>query len=459
MKNILKILTLTAVLTMTSCKKGDSVIEPETPMSIGDTSFIFSINEKNEFENELALKIESNNNESVRTYKTKNLTENRFDKIIFSDDSKNDFIIESNMTSDTTYVYQRDETGNKTKEGLRYLKLSATEYRLDFVLINEDKSVTTLNQYTLTKKSISLTGRAALSTKKSSTDIDDLENEINETGEFLADPTNTHPITAFYKGVVTGLFNNNEENDVFDEPSKGILSTILDGLDSKRENILRNLGKISDFIKESKNNIEEFTQEQIDELIEDIKEDELTYDEIDDDILKDCKGIIEGPAVVDMCGECVESFLETCEKDCNEVFGGTAYLDNCEECVGGKTGKEECDKEVIFDFSGNWILTRYETNTDGEYIMYQWKITMENTGIGSVTEFKDATKTAPDNEWKSVNWVYYMNYNDKRIGLNTSNTDHVIVNNINDQTFYSTNWDETYTGEESFTTKHKLEKI
>lgn len=352
MKNLLFILTI--ITLFNSCSKDNSKTTEEETWIISE--FIYSLNEKDKFDSELALKIESKNGESIKTYKTKNPTTDRFDKIIFSDESNNEFIIESNTTADTLYIYQRDFNGNNIKEAIRYIKVSKTEDRLDFILINDDKSVTTLNQYTLIKKSKS--GKLTALAKKTNTDIDDLESEINETGEFLADPTNTHPITAFYKGIVTSIFSNdsNVSNDVYDTPSKGILSTILDGLDSKRKNLLRNLGKINDFLKESKQSLKDFTQEQIDAIIKEIKEDELTDDEIDDDILKDCKGIIDGPAVVDVCGECVESILETCEKDCNGDFGGTAYLDNCKECVAGNTGIVACEPDCNGVYGGNAFL-------------------------------------------------------------------------------------------------------
>ncbi len=362
MKTITKLVFLFALIIF-GCGKDEENNPEDSDELIVNSLFTFSINEKDEFVNELALKVVSKNDISVKVYKTENATINTYDKIIYSDEHGDDFIMESNRNTDTLYIYQRDSNKNIVKEALRYVTLNETSHKLDFVTINPDKSITSLQQYKLTKNPDILS--AKVTSLKRNTNVDDLEKEINDTGEFLADPTNTHPITAFYKGIVTKLFANNsndpdESNDVYDAPSKGIISTIIDGLESKRKKLLKNLGKISDFLKESKRDLKDFTQEQIDAILKAIKESELKDDEIDDDILRDCKGEIDGPALIDFCGECVDSILDTCEKDCNEDFGGTAFLDDCNECVGGNTGKEACVQDCNGDFGG----TAYLDNCD-----------------------------------------------------------------------------------------------
>lgn len=336
MKNIMFILT--AIVLFISCSKENSGTTEV------DSSFVYSLNEKKNFESELSLKIESINGSSLKVYKTENENINRFEKIIYSDENDNEFIIESNKSADTLYIYQRDINGNKISEALRYVKLTESMHKLEFVSINNDKSVTTLNQYILNKKASS---NKSIGLKKSNDDSNDLDEEIDDTTEFLSDPTNTHPIVAFYKGILKRLFSDDEENkdEVFEDDSESTLDSFLDGLDSKRRYILEKLGEIKDILNEGKNNLKNFTKEQIDELIEKINEEELIDDdEIDDSFLKDCKGVVNGVAVVDQCGECVASFLEGCEKDCNGDLGGDAYFDNCNECIGGNTGKAECEE-------------------------------------------------------------------------------------------------------------------
>lgn len=400
MKKAIYILII--LLLFYNCGNDDNDVTPEEQNTKID--FTYSLNKKSSYNNELALKIESENNESVKIYKTKDGIINRFDKIIYTDENTNDFIIEANKTADTLYIYQRDNSNKVIKEAFRYVKLSEKTDVLEFVTINtNNNSVTRLNKFILHKKSSS--NRVQIKD-----DLDDLEKEIFETGEFLSDPTNTHPITAFYKGIVSkisNVFSNEDENDIYDDDSKSTLSTILDKLDSTRKNIIGKLNKIGEFIDKSGEQIKDFTKEQIDKLIKEIDTDEITDDQIEDEFLNDCAGIENGTAFIDNCDECVEGTTgkEKCIEDCNGDFGGTAFLDNCDECVEGNTGKEKCAQTINGAYAGiahqgstrvaSWVAIIYKNKLIGistnatDEVLFEGTVTDSGTVSGSFP-FEDA---------------------------------------------------------------------
>lgn len=74
----------------------------------------------------------------------------------------------------------------------------------------------------------------------------------------------------------------------------------------------------------------------------------LDYLEFVPQFTVDCKGTLNGTAVLDVCGIC--SGDGTSCKDCNGVKNGTAYLDACAICVGGNTSKTACK----IDCNANW---------------------------------------------------------------------------------------------------------
>ena len=76
------------------------------------------------------------------------------------------------------------------------------------------------------------------------------------------------------------------------------------------------------------------------QIIENSYGQNIDYIEFVPQFTVDCKGIMNGTAVLDVCGICNGD--GTSCKDCNGVKNGTAYLDACTICVGGTTGKISC---------------------------------------------------------------------------------------------------------------------
>jgi hypothetical protein len=72
----------------------------------------------------------------------------------------------------------------------------------------------------------------------------------------------------------------------------------------------------------------------------------------------DCNGDLNGSAIVDNCGNCVEgnTGLTACVADCNGDFGGTAILDNCGICVEGNTGLIACEPDCNGDLGGSAVF-------------------------------------------------------------------------------------------------------
>ena len=58
----------------------------------------------------------------------------------------------------------------------------------------------------------------------------------------------------------------------------------------------------------------------------------------DNSSCSDCKGIPNGNALEDNCGNCDYTTVNDCIQDCHGDWGGSAYLNKCLVCVGGNTG-------------------------------------------------------------------------------------------------------------------------
>ena len=75
-------------------------------------------------------------------------------------------------------------------------------------------------------------------------------------------------------------------------------------------------------------------------------------------LLFDCNGDLNGTAIIDNCGDCVQgnTNLSACVQDCNGDYGGNAIIDNCGDCVQGNTNLSACVQDCNGDYGGNAII-------------------------------------------------------------------------------------------------------
>lgn len=114
-------------------------------------------------------------------------------------------------------------------------------------------------------------------------------------------------------------------------------------------------------------------------------------------------------------------------------------------------------KEMGFDFTGFWTLSHYTMDANNvEYLHQQVRFTCNSSGYASSSEVMYPTNPPPNNTWEPRGSVS-ISYNNGQIVLNDQLGWYLDVNNFNDLTFYSTNWNTVYNPGDYYW-KHKLER-
>lgn len=113
----------------------------------------------------------------------------------------------------------------------------------------------------------------------------------------------------------------------------------------------------------------------------------------------------------------------------------------------------------VFDFTGNWQLSYYSAsvNLGVDYLHQQQRFTCDVSGYASTSETRYPNTPPPNNNWQSseeVN-IYYSN---GKIIIAPSVDFEVIVTDVNDNIFYSENWNTNYTVNDYYW-KIKLERL
>lgn len=351
MKKIFKTLIVLALsIFLYSCDKSENDNnEIDNLTEISD--FDFKINSDETYEDELSLFINQNNN-SIDFVSSKLNSEIEVSGINLINENNEKFIIQTNSTKDTLTIHSRDIEGTIQEQGLRYI---VTDYDIDileFINIDiENKTISVENRFELFKKvSSNKTNKTNLMSKG----IDELENEITKTGNFLSDPSNLHPVSNFFKGIVQGI---SDGSSSIYENSSNKLNSIKNSLNNKRTNLLNNLSKINKILNDAKSYLADNSKNLIENTLKEYTEEEIDsfdLEELEDLDNLDCNNVINGSAYLDGCNECVygNTGKIECEEDCNGVFGGSAFYDNCGDCVGGNTGFEQCVQDCNGDYGG-----------------------------------------------------------------------------------------------------------
>ncbi|SFD32284.1 hypothetical protein SAMN04489722_107159 [Algibacter lectus] len=333
------LLVLAFSLFFINCSKDSN--SPKTE-DLNENNFSFKLNSNENFENELSLQIK-NNDGQVEFTSTKTQNNSVVTKIKVLSNSNELFTVKSNKLADTLIVYYKDGNGVIESEGFRFIIKDEKTDVLELIEINPiNRSIIIKDRFELERKEVA--GRSAGVKTTLNDSSDELEEEVYETGEFLSDPTNTHPITAFWKGIVIGL-KEGSTNLYNDSAEK--LGAISNRISNNTKKILDNLSKVTGKLNEAKQFINNSSKDFINTLITRFTEGEISDDDLDEIfnyLVLDCNGVENGSAFIDECNTCVEGNTgkDKCVEDCNGVLGGAAYFDDCEECVGGETGIEEC---------------------------------------------------------------------------------------------------------------------
>ncbi len=225
--------------------------EDDSPTEIVDQNsenISFKLNSKETFENEFSLQIKDDSGQ-VDFLSTRTLNNQTIDQIKYLNSNGELFIVAANKTSDTLVIYSKNSDGQILEDGFRYITKDAKTDVFEIIKIDAaTKKMSIQDHFVLDRNQVY--NRNSNTTQKDSEDtVDDLDREIQETGEFLADPSSTHPVASFFKGIVLGIKGGG--TDLYNN-SAGKLSSISEKLNNKGNNILNNLSKVLDKLKQAK---------------------------------------------------------------------------------------------------------------------------------------------------------------------------------------------------------------
>ncbi|WP_435416569.1 hypothetical protein [Polaribacter aestuariivivens] len=246
--------------------------EEDNQTNLNPNDYSFAINEKQEFENELSLKID-NNIESLNFISNKKNNTSVLKSLVYSENNTTQFISTVNSALDTLIAYKKNTNTNIT-EGIRYIIKNKKEEIIQIIQIDiSTKEIIVKNSYEFTI----LNPKTNKSSSKSEiTKKDNLEVDVDNKIKFFGDPSETHPISKFFKDIGKGI--KNGANDIYDsseEKFKEISDKIKnskfnDFFDKINQSGIKNkLNKAKDFIK---NNSPEF----IDNITKKINEIDFT---------------------------------------------------------------------------------------------------------------------------------------------------------------------------------------
>lgn len=244
-----KLLLLLIVILLTT---GCSTEENQTNFNPNNYSFV--INEKQELDNELSLKID-NNTESLNFISDKKNSINLIKSLVYSENSTTQFISSVNNNLDTLIAYKKDTNINIT-EGIRYIIKNKKEEIIQLIQIDlTSKEIIVKNSYNLTllNPKTNTTFKRSKIAKK-----DNLENDVDNKVKFFGDPSETHPISKFFKNIGKGIKNGSNDiyessEQTFKEISDKIKNSNFDDFFDKinQSSIKDKLNRAKDFIKDS----------------------------------------------------------------------------------------------------------------------------------------------------------------------------------------------------------------
>ncbi len=259
----------------------------ENDITTTTENFTFGLNSKQNFENEISLRINSDF-EKIDFISTRNnnlpLVIN---KIQYEGQLGNNYNITTNSRQDTLVAYTRESNGGIHQDGLRYIVINENEHLLEIISINQNtQSIEVQNRIEL---DVNLNaGRGSMNLLRADDDPNDLDEETEETLEFFSDPTNTHPITGFFKGIVDGIVDGSTE---LYENFADKLETIKESLSDANQILINKLKNAKEKLIQASDYIQEQTTEALEEITENLEESEVTdfdtedftdYEDLDD---------------------------------------------------------------------------------------------------------------------------------------------------------------------------------
>jgi len=98
----------------------------------------------------------------------------------------------------------------------------------------------------------------------------------------------------------------------------------------------------------------------------------------------------------------------------------------------------------VFDFTGFWNLSYYTMDVNGdEYLHQEERFTCNSSGYASSSEVRYPTSSPPNNTWQPAGELTLSYYN-SQIVISESAGFYVQVNDLDDNIFYSSNWNINY---------------
>jgi hypothetical protein len=240
--------------------------------------FSFGLNEKQSFDNEISLRINSNFEQIDFISSQINNLPIVINSIEYKGQIGTTYIVTTNSTKDTLIAYTREDSNGIIQDGLRYIIKNENQHIFETITINQNnKSIEVIDRIELDVNTSS--GRGTLNHFNKNDEPKDLEEQTDETLEFFSDPTETHPIVGFFNGIVDGIVDGSTE---LYENAADKLNSIKESLSNANQILINKLKNAKVKLEQASEYIQEQTAETLESITQSLEESETTDFEIED---------------------------------------------------------------------------------------------------------------------------------------------------------------------------------